>query len=94
VRIDPHGGFATDSCAYPQAARERGDTGTVVLLIDVAADGHATSTQIESSSGSDVLDQAAASCVMQFGSFVPKHIGSRAQAGWFRMRFTWSFGDP
>jgi TonB family protein len=40
-------------------ARNRGDTGTVILLINVTPDGHATDTHIETSSGSDVLDEAA-----------------------------------
>ena len=93
VRLDPRAPSANDSCPYPEVARNRGDTGTVVLLIYVAPDGRATDTKIESSSGSDVLDDAAASCVKEFGRFVPKRVGSRAQAGWFRMRFTWSFGD-
>ena len=93
MRVDPNGASASDSCPYPDAARSRGDTGTVILLIYVAADGRAADTKIETSSGSDVLDDAAASCVKEFGRFVPKRVGSRAEAGWFRMRFTWSFGD-
>jgi protein TonB len=94
VRVDPNGGSATDSCPYPDVARNRGDTGTVVLLLYVAQDGRAADTEIEASSGSDILDDAAANCVKEFGRFLPKHVGSRAEAGWFRMRFTWSFGDP
>ena len=93
VRLEPHSAAAADSCPYPAAARARGDTGTVILLVYVAPDGRATDTRVESSSGSDVLDEAAASCVKEFGHFVPKRNGARAEAGWFRMKYNWTFGD-
>jgi len=51
-----------DACpppAYPPTAERRGWTGTVVLLIDVAADGTVTAVRIESSSGHTILDEAA-----------------------------------
>jgi periplasmic protein TonB len=93
VKLEPNSAAAADSCPYPAAARDRGDTGTVVLLIYVAPDGRAVDTQVESSSGSEVLDEAAEGCVKEFGHFVPKRVGPRAEAGWFRMRYKWSFGD-
>jgi protein TonB len=93
VKLEPNSSAAVDSCPYPAAARDRGDTGTVVLLIYVAPDGRATDTKVESSSGSEVLDDAAAGCVKEFGHFVPKRNGPRTEAGWFRMKFKWSFGD-
>src|SRR6266404_3908869 len=93
VKLEPNSAAVSDSCPYPVAARNRGETGTVVLLIYVTPDGHATDTNIESSSGSDVLDEAAASCVKEYGHFLPRRVGARAEAGWFRMKFRWSFGD-
>jgi TonB family protein len=93
VKLEPNSVPATDSCPYPPAALARGDTGTVILLINVAPDGRATDARIETSSGSEVLDEAAAGCVREFGHFLPKRTGARAEAGWFRMRFRWSFGD-
>ncbi|MGO9992910.1 MAG: energy transducer TonB [Steroidobacteraceae bacterium] len=93
AKLAPDSAAASDSCPYPDAARSRGDTGTVILLIYVAPDGRTVDTKIETSSGSDVLDEAAASCVKEFGRFVPKRVGTRAEAGWFRMKFNWSFGD-
>jgi TonB family protein len=93
VKLEPNSAAVSDSCPYPAAARNRGETGTVVLLIYVTPDGHATDTNIESSSGSDVLDEAAASCVKEYGHFLPRRVGARAEAGWFRMKFRWSFGD-
>jgi outer membrane biosynthesis protein TonB len=59
VMLEPNSAAVSDSCPYPTAARNRGDTGTVILLIYVTPDGHATDTHIETSSGSDVLDEAA-----------------------------------
>jgi TonB family protein len=93
MKLEPNSAAVSDSCPYPAAARNRGETGTVVLLIYVTPDGHATDTNIESSSGSDVLDEAAASCVKEYGHFLPRRVGARAEAGWFRMKFKWSFGD-
>ena len=93
VKLEPNSAAAADSCPYPAAARDRGDTGTVVLLIYVAPDGRAVDTQVETSSGSEVLDEAAEGCVKEFGHFVPKRVGPRAEAGWFRMRYKWSFGE-
>ena len=93
IKLEPNSAAATDSCPYPAAALKRGDTGTVILLIYVAPDGRAADTQVETSSGSDVLDEAAAGCVKEFGHFVPKRVGARAESAWFRMKFRWSFGD-
>jgi protein TonB len=93
VKLAPNSTAPSDSCPYPDAARRRGDTGTVILLLYVAPDGRAVDTQIETSSGSDVLDEAAASCMKEFGRFVPKRVGARAEGGWFRTKFHWSFGD-
>ena len=44
---------------YPRQARRRGIEGVVVVRLRVADDGSVTSVRIGSSSGSDVLDQAA-----------------------------------
>jgi protein TonB len=93
VKLEPNSSTWADSCSYPAAARERGDTGTVVLRIYVAPNGRAVDTQVESSSGSEVLDEAAEGCVKEFGHFVPRRVGPRAEAGWFRMKYKWSFGE-
>lgn len=93
VKLEPNSEAWANSCAYPAAARDRGDTGTVVLLIYVAPDGRAVDSKVETSSGSEALDEAAEGCVKEFGHFVPKRVGPRAEAGWFRMRYKWSFGE-
>lgn len=82
-----------DNCPYPREAMDQGLTGAVFLLVHVASDGRPTTTRIDRSSGSDVLDQAAVRCVTQFGRF-PAALDSGAADGyWGRMRFKWSFGS-
>ncbi len=65
--------------AYPRLAERRGWTGTVVLLIDVAADGSVTDVKIESSSGYGVLDEAAVTAVRGW-RFRPGTLGGDAAA--------------
>ncbi len=94
-RLKPAPNFEsfTDSCPYPAAALAQGDTGEVGLLVHVAPDGTVLDTQIDTSSGSDVLDQAAARCVKDNGHFLPKNTGSQKAGYWGRMKFNWSFGE-
>jgi TonB family protein len=81
------------SCPYPEEARRQVETGTVVLLVYVSPEGAAANTQIDSSSGSTSLDQAAVNCVQEFGQFTPHMAGKRATGYWGRMKFNWSFGE-
>ncbi len=55
---------------YPESARRRGDTGTVVVRALIGADGRVDSVAIEQGSGSRVLDQAGLRAVRQ-ASFHP-----------------------
>lgn len=82
-----------EACPYPAAAEESGDTGTVVLLVYIAADGNPTKTQVESSSGSKLLDDAAADCVKQNLHFVARRTGGTAVGSWARLRFKWSISE-
>lgn len=63
--------------AYPRLAERRGWTGTVVLLIDVAADGTVSDVRIESSSGHDILDEAAVAAVRTW-RYRPGTLGGEA----------------
>jgi TonB family protein len=81
-----------DACPYPKAARARGETGIVLLLVHVAADGSALDTAVDQSSGSASLDQATAACVKASGRFAIRRNGSKAVSYWGRMKFNWSFG--
>lgn len=65
--------------AYPRMAERRGWTGTVVLLIDVAADGSVTAVRIESSSGHSILDDAAVAAVRTW-RFRPGTLGGQKSA--------------
>jgi TonB family protein len=82
-----------DACPYPKAAQESGDTGTVALLVYIAADGSVGKTDVESSSDSKVLDDAAVECVEQKLHFVPRRIAGTAVGSWARLKFNWSFGE-
>jgi TonB family protein len=81
------------SCPYPEDALRQLETGTVVLLVYVSPEGAAANTQVDKSSGSASLDQAAVSCVQEFGQFAPRPTGKRGAGYWGRMKFNWSFGD-
>jgi TonB family protein len=82
-----------DACPYPAAARARGETGTVLLLVHVATDGSALDTALEKSSGSSSLDEATAACVKTSGRFAIRRNGAKAVSYWGRMKFNWGFGD-
>jgi TonB family protein len=82
-----------DKCPYPTEARNRVETGTVVLLVYVMPDGTAPNPQIDTTSGSDSLDQAAITCIRDNGRFQPKLVGNKAMGYWARTKFRWSFGD-
>ena len=81
------------SCPYPDEARRLVETGTVVMLVYVSAQGSPANTQVETSSGSESLDQGAVSCVQEFGQFATRGTGKGATGYWGRMKFKWSFGD-
>lgn len=51
---------------YPQAARQRGDEGTVVLEAHVSSSGRCEEIRVIESSGDDMLDEAALRAVQQW----------------------------
>lgn len=76
--------------AYPILAARRGWTGTVVLLVEVSADGSVDQVTVETSSGYAILDDAAVRAVEQW-RFAPAMLaGSPAQA---TVRKPIRFGD-
>jgi protein TonB len=80
------------TCPYPDDARRQMETGTVVLLVYVSQTGSAANAQVDTSSGSPSLDEAAVNCVKEFGQFTPRVVGKKAAGYWGRMKFNWSFG--
>lgn len=65
---------------YPMAALRNGEQGTVLLRVNVAADGRPTSVVVERSSGSRALDQAARQQVLRRWLFVPAEENGNAVA--------------
>ncbi|WP_374087305.1 energy transducer TonB [Methylomicrobium lacus] len=59
---------------YPRLARSRGWQGKVLLRVQVTADGHAASVQVQQSSGHEILDEAAVEAVKNW-TFIPAKRG-------------------
>ena len=67
---------------YPRAASTRNIQGTVVLRIHVDASGKPSEVIVEQSSGSRILDEAAAAFVKKRWSFVPAQRDGQAVDAW------------
>lgn len=65
--------------AYPMLSRRQGETGKVLLLVQVSAHGSAAQVEIKQGSGFPRLDQAALNAVRQW-RFVPARRGDTAVA--------------
>jgi len=74
----------TPSPAYPAAELRRGRGGTVVLRVDVSADGRPTSVSVASSSRSRALDRAAMAAVRNW-RFEPALVDGQPAAGVVRV---------
>ena len=73
---------------YPEDARERGESGDVVLEISVGADGSVDAVRVLASTGFAALDEAAVKAA-RLARFVPAESGGRPVAS--RARLTLSF---
>jgi protein TonB len=84
-----------DLCSsyYPSASRRLSEEGSVVLLVFVAPNGKVTETKVETSSGYQRLDEAAAKCVTSQGKFDPTKVGNDAVGSWQRMKWTWRLAN-
>jgi protein TonB len=80
-----------DACGpyYPSASRRLSEEGSVVLLVFIAPNGKVSETKVETSSGYQRLDEAAAKCVTAQGRFEPTKVGAEAIGSWQRMKWTW-----
>jgi TonB family protein len=65
---------------YPQAAKQRGVQGKVLLAVVVKADGSPLNVSISRSSGSEILDEAALDAVEQWRFIPARSKGSPVQA--------------
>jgi TonB family protein len=64
----------------------------VGLLVYISPEGNVLDAAVTESSGSDVLDRAAVSCVQKRGQFSPLHDGSSSKGHWGHMKFVYSVG--
>ena len=78
---------------YPIGARRRGEEGTVILDVAVAADGSATSVSLVSSSGFRDLDRAAQRAVEQ-ARFKPGTRNGRATPSAARLTLIFRLRGP
>ena len=77
---------------YPPQARRRGEEGRVALRVFVSAAGLAERIEVQTSSGSSLLDQAAQDAVRRW-QFVPAHQGQRPLASWVVVPIQFKLGD-
>lgn len=66
---------------YPPAARRRGETGTVLLRVQISESGEALMVEVKSSSGSESLDRSARETVAKW-KFAPARKGAHPVAAW------------
>jgi protein TonB len=73
--------------AYPWLARQRGEQGTVVLAVEVLPTGRCGELHVRSSSGSSVLDAAAATAIRRW-QFNPARRAGDAVSVWVEIPVT------
>ena len=76
---------------YPEAARERGLSGALVLVVAVRADGSLHNVQVRGSSGKPVLDAAAERIVRLTAPFEPFPEELREKTDILYITRTWEF---
>ena len=75
--------------AYPAISRRQGHQGRVVMRVFVNAGGNADQVEIRTSSGHDLLDQAALNAVRRW-RFVPARQGDQAVPAWVLVPITFT----
>ena len=76
---------------YPEAAKRNGLYGTLVLTVSIRDDGSVESVQIERSSGSKILDQAAVNIVEMAAPFARFPDAMRKKVDILGITRSWSF---
>lgn len=77
---------------YPESARRAGREGRVLLRILVDAQGRSKQVEINSSSGSEALDHAAAETIKRW-HFYPARYGDQPVESWLRIPIEFSLAD-
>ncbi|WP_324779584.1 energy transducer TonB [Thiobacillus sedimenti] len=76
---------------YPEAARRQGIYGSLKLTVSIYADGRIESVEVDRSSGSKILDTAAAKIVELAAPFAPFPDEMRKKADILSITRTWTF---
>jgi len=82
---------AAQSCEkpqYPAASRRAEEEGTVVLKFLIGVDGKVVDSQVEASSGSRRLDEAARAAMAKC-QFKPATTDGKPEQSWASIRYTW-----
>jgi protein TonB len=74
---------------YPPDARRAGEEGSLILQVLVDANGRATDSKLQQSSGSERLDRAALQGVKTSYRFIPGTVDGKPQEMWYTFKFTW-----
>jgi len=82
----------TPSPSYPESARRDGREGRVLLRVLVDHQGRIKQVDINSSSGSDVLDHAAAEAIKRW-RFHPARYGDKPVESWLRIPIEFRLAD-
>jgi len=77
---------------YPMVARRMGWQGTVILNVEVLAEGGCGALSVYRSSGHEVLDNAAINTV-KYWRFTPARHAGRAVTQWFKVPINFSLED-
>jgi periplasmic protein TonB len=77
---------------YPESARREGREGRVLLRVLVDDQGRSKRVEINSSSGSDVLDRAAAEAIRRW-LFYPARYGDQPVESWLRIPIQFRLAD-
>jgi protein TonB len=78
---------------YPVPSRRLGEEGSVVLDVEVGADGRLHGVMVEASSGFPALDVAAAACIGTLGEFEPSRSNGQPIMTWQRLKWTWRLSN-
>lgn len=70
---------------YPSRSRDRGEEGTVILVVLVSADGRVEECRVDRSSGHPLLDGSALATVRDKWRFKPGTVGGEPSARWVRV---------
>lgn len=76
---------------YPEVARREGLYGTLVLTVEIKSDGAVAAVHVDRSSGSKVLDAAAAKIVESAGPYSVFPVEMRKKVDVLSITRTWSF---